>query len=120
MITSAVYLTIDNGVWKDSETTGQLYENIRNKIKPYMKPIVEQIPFELPELPKTGDIVSTAKTTWNKGVMASCLFLIELPELSWEYIKKGSMFTYSKISEEIKALNNMEAKESNKSKSLTN
>ncbi|KAK6644432.1 hypothetical protein RUM43_000699 [Polyplax serrata] len=116
IMSSAVYLTIDKGVWKDSETTTALYEDIKNKVTPLVEPIAEQVPFTLPQLPKTGDVVSTAKTAWNKGVMASCLFLVELPELTWEYAKKGTIYTYNKINEEIQSLNAIDKDKSNESK----
>lgn len=119
-MSSAIYFTIDKGVWKDSETTSVLYEDLKKKIKPLMKPVLEQIPFELPKLPKTGDMVSTAKTTWNKGVLASCLFLIGLPELTWEYAKKGTAYTYSKISEQYQSLNDISHEKNSESKNLAN
>ncbi|EEB10597.1 conserved hypothetical protein [Pediculus humanus corporis] len=120
IISSAVYITIDKGVWKDSEITSQLYQDLKTTIKPYVKPVLEQIPFQFPELPKAGDLVSTAKTTWNKGVISSCLFLAELPDLTWDLTKKGTVYTYNKIMEELKSINDVKNEKENQNTNLAN
>ncbi|KAL0271155.1 UNVERIFIED_CONTAM: hypothetical protein PYX00_008343 [Menopon gallinae] len=99
VIASAVYFTVDSGVWKDSETTTELYYKIKGEVTPYVKPVVDLVPFELPKIPKTGDMCSSAKTAWNKGVMASCLFLSNFCDKAWDTTCDGIKYSYNKIRE---------------------
>lgn len=98
---AAAYATIDYGVWDDSETTTALFNQIQSQVKPYVKPYLDQIPFEAPTLPKAGDVVSTGKVMWNKGVLRTFEFLTEVPDLTWEYSVKGFNYTYEKINEQL-------------------
>lgn len=97
------YASINYGIWGDSETTADLFNEIQSQVKPYVKPYIDQIPFEAPRLPKAGDVVSTGKILWNKGVMRTFEFLTEVPDLTWEYSAKGFSYTYQKINEQLEA-----------------
>lgn len=97
VVSSAVYLTVDSGVWKDSKTTSELYYKIKEEAKVYIKPVVDLVPFEVPRLPKTGDMCSSAKTAWNKGVMASCLFLSNACDKALPTTIEGIKYSYEKI-----------------------
>lgn len=44
---SAVYYTIDKGVWKDSATTTALYEELEKGVSPYVGELKKQIPYEV-------------------------------------------------------------------------
>lgn len=44
---SAVYYTIDKGVWKDSATTSALYEDLEKGVSPYVGELKKQIPYEV-------------------------------------------------------------------------
>lgn len=44
---SAVYYTIDKGVWKDSETTSELYEELEKGVSPYVGELKKQIPYDV-------------------------------------------------------------------------
>lgn len=44
---SAVYYTVDKGVWKDSATTAALYEDLENGVSPYVGELKSQIPYEV-------------------------------------------------------------------------
>lgn len=45
---SAVYYTVDKGVWKDSATTSELYEELEKGVSPYVGEFKKQIPYEVP------------------------------------------------------------------------
>ncbi|XP_069674933.1 MICOS complex subunit MIC13 homolog QIL1-like [Periplaneta americana] len=85
MVGGVVYYTVDEGVWKDSEHTTQLYSKIYKTVAPYVK----EVPVEVPELPKMDEISFMAKNYWNKGVVASFIFLSDLPNKTTEWSKQG-------------------------------
>jgi hypothetical protein len=45
--------------------------------------------FQVPELPKVEEISYLAKNYWNKGVIASFVFLSNLPNKTAELSKQG-------------------------------
>jgi hypothetical protein len=45
--------------------------------------------FQVPQLPKVDELCFTAKNYWNKGVIASFIFLSNLPNKSIEWSKQG-------------------------------
>ncbi|XP_047984214.1 MICOS complex subunit MIC13 homolog QIL1 [Leguminivora glycinivorella] len=77
---TAVYYTIDKGVWKDSSTTAALYEDLEKGASPYVGELKKQIPYELPPLPSNDRLSYLFKYYWNSGVKASFRFLVDLPE----------------------------------------
>lgn len=44
---SAVYYTVEKGVWKDSATTTALYEELEQGMSPYVGELKKQIPYEV-------------------------------------------------------------------------
>ncbi|CAH2071680.1 unnamed protein product, partial [Iphiclides podalirius] len=76
---SAVYYTVDKGVWKDSATTRELYEELEKGMSPYVGEFKKQIPIELPPLPSNDRISYLFKYYWNCGVKTAFQFLIDLP-----------------------------------------
>ncbi|KAJ0178947.1 hypothetical protein K1T71_005722 [Dendrolimus kikuchii] len=76
---SAVYYTIDKGVWKDSATTSALYEDLESGVSPYVGELKKQIPYELPPLPSNDRVSYLFKYYWNCGVKATFRFLVDLP-----------------------------------------
>lgn len=44
---SAVYYTVDKGVWKDSATTSAIYEDLESGVSPYVGELKKQIPYEV-------------------------------------------------------------------------
>lgn len=44
---TAVYYTIDKGVWKDSATTSALYDELEKGVSPYVGELKKQIPYEV-------------------------------------------------------------------------
>ncbi|XP_045447046.1 MICOS complex subunit MIC13 homolog QIL1 [Melitaea cinxia] len=76
---SAVYYTVDKGVWKDSATTSELYEELEKGVSPYVGEFKKQIPYELPPLPSNDRLTYLFKYYWNSGVKATFRFLVDLP-----------------------------------------
>ncbi|XP_033606595.1 MICOS complex subunit MIC13 homolog QIL1 isoform X2 [Cryptotermes secundus] len=85
LVGGVVYYTIDEGVWKSSEHTTELYSKIYKNVAPYVK----EVPVEVPELPKVEEISFLTKNYWNKGVIASFVFLSDLPNKTAELSKQG-------------------------------
>ncbi|XP_075971431.1 MICOS complex subunit MIC13 homolog QIL1-like [Anticarsia gemmatalis] len=76
---SAVYYSIDKGVWKDSATTAALYQELEQGVSPYVGELKKQIPYELPPLPLDDRISYLFKHYWNCGVKSTFRFLVDLP-----------------------------------------
>lgn len=85
IVGGVVYCTIEEGVWRDSKQTTELYSKIYKNIAPYVK----EVPVEVPELPKVDELCFTAKNYWNKGVIASFIFLSNLPNKTTEWSRQG-------------------------------
>ena len=49
----------------------------------------DMLVFQVPELPKVDEVCFTAKNYWNKGVIASFIFLSNLPNKVTEWSKQG-------------------------------
>ncbi|KOB76903.1 Protein QIL1 [Operophtera brumata] len=76
---SAVYYTIDKGIWKDSATTSAFYEELESGVSPYVGELKKQIPYELPPLPSNDRLSYLMKYYWNCGVKTTFNFLVDLP-----------------------------------------
>ncbi|XP_026496894.1 MICOS complex subunit MIC13 homolog QIL1 [Vanessa tameamea] len=76
---SAVYYTVDKGVWKDSAKTNELYQELEKGMSPYVGELKKQIPYELPPLPSNDRLTYLFKYYWNSGVKATFTFLVDLP-----------------------------------------
>ncbi|XP_060526107.1 MICOS complex subunit MIC13 homolog QIL1 [Cylas formicarius] len=86
---SAVYYTKQQGIWRDSDESLKAYNKIKSELCPYVKQITSRVPIELPQVPKADSATLLLKQCWNKGVHASFVFLINLPEYTKEYTRKG-------------------------------
>lgn len=42
-----MYYTVDKGVWKDSESTREIYDELEKGVSPYVGEFKKQIPFEV-------------------------------------------------------------------------
>ncbi|XP_049842393.1 MICOS complex subunit MIC13 homolog QIL1 [Schistocerca gregaria] len=75
----AVYYTVEQGVWNDSNRTTELHRRIQEN----MRPLIQQIPIDMkiPDLPKSGELSHDAQHLWNSGVKATFSFLGDLPSL---------------------------------------
>lgn len=47
LLGSAVYYTIDKGVWKDSATTAAIYDELEKGMSPYVGELKSQVPYEV-------------------------------------------------------------------------
>ncbi|XP_053604210.1 MICOS complex subunit MIC13 homolog QIL1 [Plodia interpunctella] len=96
---SAVYYTIDKGVWKDSTTTKSLYEDLEKGVSPYVGELTKQIPYELPPLPSNDRLSYLFKYYWNCGVKSTFRFLVDLPT----HATNAATSAYEMVSSSINA-----------------
>ncbi|BES95711.1 Hypothetical protein NTJ_08520 [Nesidiocoris tenuis] len=75
IVGAAVHYTNESGVWKDSSDTEKLYKDIHTAISP----LFEDVPVEVPDIPKAGDISRAIVDGWNAGVLHSADFIAHLP-----------------------------------------
>ncbi|XP_059056782.1 MICOS complex subunit MIC13 homolog QIL1 [Achroia grisella] len=94
---SAVYYTVDKGIWKDSSTTTALYEDLEKGVSPYVGELKKQIPYELPPLPSNDRISYLFKYYWNCGVKTTFQFLVDLPT----HTSNAATKTYNLISSSL-------------------
>ncbi|CAG2061537.1 unnamed protein product [Timema podura] len=94
---AAIYYTVKEGLWGDSERTEQLYKKLYSLSVPYIK----EVPIEVPQIPKIGEISYEAQHYWNKGVKASFAFIRDLPVHVTNLTKTGA----AKLSEQFQQLN---------------
>ncbi|CAK1545917.1 unnamed protein product [Leptosia nina] len=109
---SAVYYTVDKGVWKDSATTSELYKELENGVSPYVGELRKQIPYELPPLPSNDRISYLFKYYWNSGVKTTFRFLVDLPD----HTSNAALSTYEFMSslleqEQTKSTNEEQSKQ---------
>lgn len=75
ILTSAVYYTIDQGLWEDTDQADKIYSDIYQAVAPYVK----DVPVEVPELPSLSDFAASSKLYYNQGVIATGNFFKDLP-----------------------------------------
>lgn len=97
LLGSAVYYTIDKGVWKDSATTAAIYDELEKGMSPYVGELKSQVPYELPALPSNDRISYLFKYYWNCSVKATFRFLVELPT----HTSNAAFKTYDFISSSL-------------------
>ncbi|XP_041971285.1 MICOS complex subunit MIC13 homolog QIL1 [Aricia agestis] len=91
---TAVYYTVEKGVWKDSSTSSELYNELEKGVSPYVGELKKQVPYELPPLPSNDKVSYLCKHYWNTGVKATFRFLINLPDHATNAVTK----TYNSLS----------------------
>ncbi|PSN51444.1 hypothetical protein C0J52_08993 [Blattella germanica] len=80
LVGGVVYYTVEEGVWKDSEHSTEIYSKAYKAVAPYVK----EVPVE---------------NYWNKGVMSSFEFVSDLPNKTVEWSKQG----YEYVSKQLDA-----------------
>ncbi|KAF6206469.1 hypothetical protein GE061_017702 [Apolygus lucorum] len=75
IVGASVYYTNESGLWSDSANTEQLYKDLYSAVSP----LLEDVPVEVPEIPKAGEISRSIVDGWNAGVLHSATFLANLP-----------------------------------------
>ncbi|XP_011551416.3 MICOS complex subunit MIC13 homolog QIL1 [Plutella xylostella] len=109
---SAVYYTIDRGVWKDSDKTAAIYEELEKGASPYVGELKKQIPYELPPLPSNDRISYLFQYYWNCGVKSTFRFLVDLPTHTSNAVTK----TYDLISSSLASVETNTSKVEEKAK----
>ncbi|EDW79945.1 uncharacterized protein Dwil_GK17742 [Drosophila willistoni] len=88
LVAGAVYYTRKAGIWGSTEETEKLYNNVKNQLCPYVQQVQKKLPFEVPQLPKTGEMRFLAKHYYNEGVKSSFRFIHMLPCYAGRGLKK--------------------------------
>ncbi|EDV96455.1 MICOS complex subunit MIC13 homolog QIL1 [Drosophila grimshawi] len=88
LVAGAVYYTNKAGVWGNPEESHKLYNNVKAKLCPYVQKAKKQLPFEVPQLPKAGEMRFLAKHYYNEGVKSSFRFVHMLPCYAGRGLKK--------------------------------
>ncbi|XP_044312715.1 MICOS complex subunit MIC13 homolog QIL1 [Drosophila rhopaloa] len=88
LLAGTVYYTRKVGIWGDTDQTDKLYNNVKAALCPYVQKLEKQLPFEVPELPRTGEMRFLAKHYYNEGVKNSFRFIHMLPCYAGRGLKK--------------------------------
>lgn len=89
VVYGAVKYSVDKGVWADSQTTEKLYNEICAHTCPKVQAVKKQLPFEVPLLPKSGELCFIVKYYYNQGVKATFNFVHMMPCYLGQWAKKG-------------------------------
>ncbi|KAI8040974.1 MICOS complex subunit MIC13 homolog QIL1 [Drosophila gunungcola] len=88
LLAGIVYYTRKVGVWGDADETDKLYNTVKSELCPYVQKVQKQLPFEVPQLPNTGEMRFLAKHYYNEGVKSSFRFVHMLPCYAGRGLKK--------------------------------
>ncbi|XP_030380562.1 MICOS complex subunit MIC13 homolog QIL1 [Scaptodrosophila lebanonensis] len=88
LVVGAVYYTRSAGVWGNTEQTEKIYNGVKTQLSPYFVKVTNQLPFDIPPLPKAGEIRFLAKHYYNVGVKGTFRFVHMLPCYAGRGIKK--------------------------------
>lgn len=89
LVYGAFRYSVDKGVWADSHATEKLYNEMCSAACPHVQKMKKQLPFEVPLMPKTGELCFIAKYYYNEGVKASFNFVHMAPCYMGQWAKKG-------------------------------
>uniref|UniRef100_A0A1A9WAA0 MICOS complex subunit MIC13 n=1 Tax=Glossina brevipalpis TaxID=37001 RepID=A0A1A9WAA0_9MUSC len=89
VVIGAVYYTKKTGVWGNPEETEQLYNDIKDQLRPHVNRLERHLPFEVPALPRTGEFRYLAKHYYNEGVKNTFHFIEMLPCYTGQLMKKA-------------------------------
>ncbi|XP_058831048.1 MICOS complex subunit MIC13 homolog QIL1 [Topomyia yanbarensis] len=85
---SAVYYTRKEGIW--NENTDQVYERYSSALQPHIASVKQQIPIDVPALPKSGELCFLTTHYYNAGVKNTINFIHRLPCYMGQWTKKAS------------------------------
>ncbi|XP_017071975.1 MICOS complex subunit MIC13 homolog QIL1 [Drosophila eugracilis] len=88
LVAGTVYYTQKVGVWGNTDQTDKLYNTVKSELCPYVKKLEKQLPFEVPQLPRTGEMRFLAKHYYNEGVKNTFHFIQMLPCYAGRGLKK--------------------------------
>lgn len=89
LVYGAVRYTVEKGVWADSQQTEKLYDELCSAACPTVQSMKKQLPFEVPLLPKTGELCFITKYYYNQGVKGTFNFIHMMPCYLGQWAKKG-------------------------------
>uniref|UniRef100_A0A1B6CSR8 MICOS complex subunit MIC13 n=1 Tax=Clastoptera arizonana TaxID=38151 RepID=A0A1B6CSR8_9HEMI len=89
----AVYYTSNAGLWGDSSSTEKLFTEMYQFVAPYAK----EVPIEVPEIPKISNVSRIGKQYWNKGVIVTTDFLMELPSNTVTWANSASQYVLDQM-----------------------
>ncbi|KAM8710498.1 hypothetical protein ACLKA7_017162 [Drosophila subpalustris] len=88
LLAGTVYYTRKVGIWGNAEETDKLYNNVKSQLSPYVQQAQKKLPFEVPKLPRAGEMRFLAKHYYNEGVKSSFRFIHMLPCYAGRGMKK--------------------------------
>ncbi|KAI9587630.1 hypothetical protein GQX74_003476 [Glossina fuscipes] len=71
VVIGAVYYTKKTGVWGSPEETEQLYNDIKDQLRPHVNRLERHLPFEVPSLPRTEEFSFLAKHYYNQSKLVA-------------------------------------------------
>uniref|UniRef100_T1D5D1 MICOS complex subunit MIC13 n=1 Tax=Psorophora albipes TaxID=869069 RepID=T1D5D1_9DIPT len=84
----AVYYSREEGIW--NENTDQVYERYSLALQPHLTSVKQQLPFEVPALPTSGEVCFLTKHYYNQGVKNTVYFIHRLPCYMGQWAKQAS------------------------------
>ncbi|XP_055530309.1 MICOS complex subunit MIC13 homolog QIL1 [Wyeomyia smithii] len=84
----AVYYSRQEGIW--NENTDQVYERYSNALQPHMASVKQRLPFEVPALPKSGELCFLTTHYYNQGVKNTIYFIHRIPCYLGQWTKKAT------------------------------
>ncbi|XP_043649252.1 MICOS complex subunit MIC13 homolog QIL1 [Drosophila teissieri] len=88
LVAGTVYYTQKVGIWGDSAQSDKLYNDIKSELRPHVQKLEKQLPFDVPQLPRTGEMRFLAKHYYNEGVKNTFRFIHMLPCYAGRGLKK--------------------------------
>ncbi|XP_058459474.1 MICOS complex subunit MIC13 homolog QIL1 isoform X1 [Malaya genurostris] len=85
---SAVYYTRNEGIW--NENTDKVYERYSSAMQPHIASVKQQIPIDVPALPKSGELCFLTTHYYNAGVKNTIYFIHRLPCYLGQWTKQTS------------------------------
>ncbi|XP_053682961.1 MICOS complex subunit MIC13 homolog QIL1 [Sabethes cyaneus] len=84
----AVYYSRQEGIWK--ENTDEVYERYSKALQPHLASVKQQLPFEVPALPKSGELCFLTSHYYNQGVKNTIYFIHRIPCYLGQWTKKAT------------------------------
>lgn len=91
VMVAAFYYSKKAGVWANAEETERLYNDIKGSLQPHVQRIENQMPFEMPPLPQSGEVRYLAKHYYNNGVKNTFHFIDMLPCYTGQMVAKARL-----------------------------
>lgn len=86
---SSIYWTHENKVWGSSADADRLYSKLAAVAAPSVATVRSQVPFDVPQLPTTGETCFLVKHYYNKGVKSTIHFIHRFPCYAGKWAKSA-------------------------------